>query len=177
MRAQTGNLSPEPRMKTLILGPTFTIDAAEPPDHIAERLGAWVTSDACPFAGERSGRHLQLAIKRPERHRWSPWLTVEVRPHDDEPGCDVFGRFNPSPGIWTGYMLGSLALFTIAFVALMWGCAELVMRKTPIALWVIPACFLVLVVMWLISAAGQKLATDEMTRMHQAVEAVVRPRE
>lgn len=160
-------------MKTLILGPTFTIDTPHPPDTIADRLGAWIHDPACPFAGERSGLHLQLAIKRPARHRWSPWLTIEVRPHEDQPGSDVFGRFNPSPGIWTAYMLGSLALFTIAFVALMWGCAELVMRKPPHALWVIPACFAVLIVMWLISAAGQRLAADEMARMRDAVERAV----
>lgn len=164
-------------MKTLILGPTFTAATGAAPTDAADILGAWLANPACPFTGERTGQHFQIAMRPAERHRWSPWLTLEVCDLKDRARAEVFGRFNPSPAIWTGYILASLALLTTAFGALVWGAAQLLMHKPPHALWVIPVCFGVLIAMWLLSAAGQRLAADDMARMRAAVEDVVRPRE
>jgi len=182
-------------MKTLILGPTFVLRVAEPPEAVADRLGAWVAGSACEFPGHRQGLHLQLAVPPAKRHRWSPWLTIEVReplatmpelpptltgaePAGKDGGggrtgageAEVFGRFNPNPAIWTGYVLVSLALITIGVGAAMWGVAQLMMEDRPTALWVIAACVLVFAAMWSISAAGQRLAADEMQAMKSAVE-------
>ncbi|MFG0306555.1 MAG: hypothetical protein ACF8Q5_10140 [Phycisphaerales bacterium JB040] len=202
-------------MKTLILGPTFVLHATEPPDTLADRLAAWAAAPGCPYQASRQGRHLQLAIPARRRHRWSPWLTVEVRDaqpmptlpptvtgetathqprhtpragrHEPETGAgsvekaggvggaEVFARFNPSPAIWTGYILASLALLTIIFGAAMWATAELMLDRPPHALWVIPACLLVLALMWTASALGQRLAADEMADMRRAIEHAINP--
>ena len=86
---------------------------------------------------------------------------------------EVFGRFNPSPGIWTGYMLASLALVTLSAGAAMWAAAQWTMGRPMAALWVIPACAAVLVVMWGVSAAGQRLAVEEIAEMWAAVQEAV----
>jgi hypothetical protein len=169
-------------LKTLILGPTFALRVAQPPEAVADRLGAWVADPACPFTGHCQGLHLQLSVLPGKRHRWSPWLTIEVREplvevpmptlpatvvgempeavvEGDEASsggeAEVFGRFNPSPAIWTLYVLVSLTLITIGTGAAMWGVA---------------ACVLVLAAMWSVSAAGQRLAADEMRRMRLAID-------
>ncbi|MEL7473925.1 MAG: hypothetical protein AAGK04_11465 [Planctomycetota bacterium] len=169
-------------MKTLILGPTFSVSIDDAPSAAADRLSAWIDSGHCPYAASRAGTHFQLAIPRPDRHRWSPWLTLDVREplgatsdadSTGEVGAEAFGRFNPSPAIWTGYMLTSLALVTIAFGAAMWGVAELLVRSPPRALLVIPVCLVVLVAMWLFSAAGQRLARDEMAAMQSNITRVL----
>lgn len=177
-------------MKTLILGPTFVLPVAEPPEAIAHRLGDWVDSSASPFVGHRQGLHLQVAIPPAQRHRWSPWLTIEVREplaampdlpatvvasEDGRPNAaEVFGRFNPNPAIWTGYVLVSLALLTIGLGAAMWGVAQLMMENPPTALWAVAACVVVFTLMWSVSAAGQRLAADEMHAMKSAVERAVK---
>lgn len=167
-------------MRTLILGPTFLTRSTDPPDAVADRLERWLCAGGCPYAGERTGRHLQVSIPPARRHRWSPWLTIEIRDPDPEIDPDpsaraeAFGRFNPSPAIWTGYMLASLALITLMAAALTWGIAEMTMGNPPRALWGIPACVAVLVAMWSVSAVGQRLAHDDMGEMQRAVEALVR---
>ena len=68
----------------------------------------------------------------------------------------------------------SLALITIGTGAAMWALAQLVMKNPPTALWGVPVCALVLAVMWGFSAAGQRLAGDEMRAMRLAVEGAVK---
>lgn len=159
-------------MKTLVLGPTFLIPLSSPAGDACERLASWLASDACGYVGEAAGTHFQIAEKPERRHRWSPWLTLDVR--ETEAGAEAFGRFNPSPAIWTGYMLTSLALLTIGFGAAMWGVAEMLVREPPRALLVIPVCLVALVVMWAVSATGQRLARGEMDAMREAVQGVLR---
>jgi hypothetical protein len=159
-----------------------------------------VDSGACPFAANHRDGHFQFAPRKAVRRVWSPFLTLEVRPTVDpempvgvpagltpvadpppssveqvrdggEPRrTEVFGRFNPSPGIWTGYMLATLALLTVTVSALVWGGAQLQLGGPPHAFWAVPVCVLVLIVMWTISAAGQRLAREEMGAMWEGVE-------
>ncbi len=160
-----------PAVSTLVLGPTFRVQLDQPATEAGDRLNACAQTSS-RFIVERVGGHFQVSVPRDRRHRWSPWLTLELR--DDPSGpvrCEAFGRFNPSPGIWTGYMLGSLSLITIAAGAATWGAAELLMNKPPLALWAVPVCAIALAGMWLVSAAGQRLARDEMTEMQACVEA------
>ncbi len=162
-----------PAVATLVLGPTFRVELDEPASLVGDRLAACAAT-ASRFRVERVGHHFQVSVPQGRRHTWSPWLTLELRDESaDPPSCEVFGRFNPSPGIWTGYMLTSLSLFTIAAIAATWAGAELLMNKPPMALWAIPICVAVLITMWLISAAGQRLAHDEMVEMQQLVESAV----
>lgn len=162
-------------MKTLILGPTFSITTSQPVEAATARLAAWIGSETCPFAGSGVGDHFQLDIapRDPARHFWSPHLTIEVRASDG--GSVVAGRFNPSPAIWTAYLLGSLALLTIAVGGSMWGVAQVMLHESPWALLAMPICTVVGAVMWWASAVGQRLARAQMDDMHRAVEAVVAP--
>ena len=156
-------------MRTLVLGPTFTFSSGEPPERLRSRLARWADHD-CPFEARHTGDHFQFAIRREERHRWSPWVTAETRPAPN--GSELFVRINPSPAIWTAYVLASLAIITTALGALIWASAQLMLSSPPHALWIIPVCFALLAVMWAISAAGQRLAATEMKRMRQEIERV-----
>jgi len=160
-------------MKRLVLGPTFTLGLDEPAEAAARRLDAWTRTPECPFrASSPGGGHFLLSV-RTGRHFWSPWLTLDLRPGTD--GAEAFGRFNPSPAIWTAYMLGSLTLITTAFGAGMWGVAEIALKEPPLALWIIPVCAAVLALMWWASAVGQRLARDQMDRMRAAVDSALKP--
>jgi len=172
-------------MKTLVLGPTRTLTVDLPVDAVIARLGAWLDAEVCPFAGHHRGPHFELSFRPEARRLWSPVLTVEVRvapnagpslgPEGVAPegpaaaGAEIFGRFNPSHGIWTGYMLGSLSLVTIIVGALVWAFAEFTLGRPPHALWAVPVCVVVLGVMWSLSAAGQRLAAGEMDALWAAL--------
>lgn len=164
------------KLSKLVLGPTFKVDLGETADSAVDRLQHCIEGN-CDFDVSQVGEHFQVTIPQDRRHRWSPWLTLEIRgpSHDADAESQsahahAFGRFNPSPGIWTGYMLASLSLLTIAAGAVVWGVAEMMMGHPPRAFWGVPIALVVLVVMWAVSAAGQRLAHDEMVEIQQAIE-------
>lgn len=158
-------------MWTIVLGPTFQIPLDRPSEGAVAGLNAWIRSGRCPFHAIRAGNHFALTTPPRNRHFWSPTLSLEIREEDGRPVA--YGRFNPSPAIWTGFMLTYLALATIAIGASMWALAQLTLARPPWALAFIPACVLVAGVMFWASWVGQRLARTEMERMRRALDAVL----
>lgn len=161
-------------MRDVVLGPTFSVGTAGPGDEAEERLAEWVRGGGCAFHVVRVGSHFTLTGQKADRHFWSPVLTLEVAEEDGPGGMTgvVRGRFNPSPGIWTGYMLTYLALLTIVLGASMWGLAQVVLGRTPWALAFVPGCAVVGGLMFWASAVGQRIAGPEMAAMESAVRGV-----
>ncbi len=176
-------------MKTLILGPTKTVLVDAPLQDTIRRLGAWADAPGCPFTAHHRTAHFQIAPRPAQRRVWSPHLTIDIReapeplmptgpdgvaPTDaalgQVPRTEVFGRFNPSPAIWTGYMLTTLALLTIIVSALVWGGAQVQIGQAPTAWWAIPVAVVILIAMWSASAVGQRLARDQMAAMWADIE-------
>lgn len=162
-------------MRDIVLGPTFEIALAGTADEAERALAAWVRSGDCPYDAVRVGRHFTMAVRREARHFWSPVLNLEVREENSagEPMRLVAGRFNPSNGIWAGYMLTYLALATLAIGAAMWGTAQMLLDRTPWAFAFIPACVVVGGLMFWASAVGQRIAGPEMGAMREAVESAL----
>lgn len=158
-------------MRDIVLGPTFEIELPGTADEAEGVLAAWVRSGACPYDAARAGSHFSFETGRATRRFWSPALTLEVVEANGR--AVARGRFNPRPGIWTGYMMTYLALLTIVLGAAMWGLAELSLKQRPTALLFIPASVAVGAVMFAASAVGQRLAGPEMDAMRAAVEGVV----
>lgn len=154
-------------MWTIVLGPTFEIPLRSAADEAVSALASWTRGGECPFHAIKAGNHFTLTIPADARHFWSPTLSLEIREADGVPVAS--GRFNPSPAIWTGYMLTYLSLLTISLGAAMWGSAEIVLGRTPWSLLFIPACVVIGLVMLWASFLGQRLARDEMDAMRRAL--------
>ncbi|MEM9082930.1 MAG: hypothetical protein AAGB34_04975 [Planctomycetota bacterium] len=181
-------------MKTLILGPTRTLMVGESAEDVIASLSAWIDSDACPFDASHRAGHFQLALPEKQRKAWSAYLTIEVRPAftaelpvgvlqegvplppeeaaaaEHAGPTEIFGRFNPSPGLWTGYMLTTIALFTVILGAIAWGGSQVMLGKPPHALWIGAASLVMIAAMWTLSGIGQHLARDEMAAMWSGME-------
>jgi hypothetical protein len=161
-------------LTNIVLGPTFRLTTSEPADEFAARLDqqikAWTADPASPYKGNCVGRHAQLTSKPPHHHFWSPHLTLDIRDTPDLPEpTALFARFNPSPAIWTGYMLTSLALITTAFIGLFYASAQVMLDQSPTAAWTIPITTILLIAMWATSAAGQRLAKGEIESMQHDI--------
>lgn len=161
-------------MRDIVLGPTFEVELPGGADDGERGLAQWVRSGECRYHSVRAGSHFTLTGQKADRHFWSPVLTLEVAEEDGPGGMTgiVRGRFNPSPGIWTGYMLTYLALLTIVLGASMWGLAQVVLGRTPWALAFVPGCAVVGGLMFWASAVGQRIARPEMAAMESAVRGV-----
>lgn len=177
-------------MKRVILGPTMSVRLPGPPGPAVERLDAWLAGPGCPFAGTRVGRHFQIAVPPARRRLWSAHLTLEAAGLDahgqriahasddaaaEADATEIYGRFNPSPGLWTGFMLASLALLTVMFMGAMWAWAQTAMDQPPTALVTAPVCAVFIALLWTLNGVGQHLARHEIAAMQEAVEDALAP--
>lgn len=172
--------------------PTFSIPTELGSEEIIACLKAAFRSRPDEFQGQFIGQHAIIWIVESKRHFWSPWINLEIRETaeaneelstlvaleiSDQPigqkriKREVFGRFSPNPAIWTAYMFFWLAIGVLVFFAAMFGISQQLMGLTPWAYWLIPAGFIVSLLLWLTSQAGQKLAYAEMEQMRGVVEA------
>jgi len=121
------------------------------------------------------GRHRMIALSPKLRHTWSPWAHLDLREPDesqgDQPGahCIVVLRFSPNPPLWFAIMFSYLALAVIAFFALCWGGAQMIMNNRPWALWVIPGALVIALVIVAAARIGQRLAHEQMLLMRAAL--------
>lgn len=166
-------------MRRVILGPTFEVVGEGPAGVAAERLasgmaeaGLWVRRSGVP-GGARDGTQFVVAMGKGERKFWSPWLTLEVEPAGDGGGCVGKGRFNPSPAIWTGFVLASIVLVGLGFGGMVWSWAEMVLERPVRGVWVTVASAGGVAGLWGVSAVGQGLARAEMARMEGVVRGIV----
>lgn len=155
-------------MKQVVLGPTFEVRVGSGTSDAADRLSQRLAAAGDAVACRRTGTHFLVAVGRPHRHFWSPWLTFELV--ESEGGEAVgHGRFNPSPAIWTAFMLGGLALLTLAFGGVVWACAEWILDRPLIGLWVTGGSVLGILVLLVVSWIGQGLAREEMAEIETLV--------
>lgn len=155
-------------MKQVVLGPTFEVRASCSAEEGAERLQSVLGGLAGDLESRRTGEHFLVSIGGDRRHFWSPWLTFELADQGGE-GCRGHGRFNPSPGIWTGFMLAALAMITVAGSGLVWAFAEWTLGRPLLGLWGTLVGTVGVVVLFLVSQSGQRLARDEMDEIERVV--------
>lgn len=150
--------------------PTFEIDFPIDPETAISRLCLLLNDDDYPVTGRIAGSHLMLVIPPDRRHFWSPWLHIEVHPQSDTnpDEAKIHGRFSPNPSVWTGFMLGYIALLTLIFFASMFGVAQWMMDGTPTALKLIPVFVVIGGIMYWASLMGQRIAIAQMHELYDA---------
>lgn len=154
-----------------LLRPTFEFVVPLSPEEAASRLDALYREG---FVGESVRTHLLVTVPRAERHFWSPWLHVDLRPVEgDAHATDVFARFSPAPSVWTAFMLTYIALATIAFFSAVWAFAQSVLGDGMTALWGVAIPVVVGAAMFWSARVGQTLAREQMHQLHDAVRAAL----
>lgn len=124
--------------------------------------------DDYPIEGRTAGNHLMLVVPVADRHFWSPWLNLELIEEDESPGSThIKGRFSPNPSVWTGFMLVYSSLGVLAFLAVMFGAAQMIMGNSPWALWFLIVLGVIAGSMYWASLVGQKIAHDQMQLLYR----------
>ncbi len=148
--------------------PHFDLLVSRPPDEVMTHLSARLGDDS-PWVGNVRGRHVQLIVPPKQRHLWSPWLTFEAQDHDD--GTLLSGQFAPHPSVWTGYVaLAGSVIFTMLGLGF-FGLSQMLAGEAPTMLWSLPIGGVVLVILYLLSLAGQGLTAQQMQGMRSFVKA------
>ncbi len=152
--------------------PPFRRILPMPADVALKRIGDHLESSACPCHGTMARRHVELLICEEQRHFWSPWLSVELRSHqeDDLPpdpaippdGCEIRGRFGPHPHVWTMFMFGYAVCIFAMCIGTTWGLSQWAIGDAPEAALVVPVAIVVAVALYVGSQVGQRLGADQI---------------
>jgi len=154
--------------------PTFEVRVAASPRRVAEALEAVYRAKGSPFVGQSVRTHLTITLARAQRHFWSPWLHLDVNEVEGEPDAtDLFARFSPAPSVWTAFMLGYIALLTIALFAGVWAVAQWMLDRPPTMLYGVAGAGAVAGVMVWSARVGQRLARGQMALLREAVESAL----
>lgn len=153
------------------LRPSFQIDL--PGATVHETVARLRSSlDATPaVVTEWAQTHVLLALPPRDRHLWSPWLHVDIRPPESEPtGCSIFARFSPHPALWTGIALTYLALASLILFGSCFAVAQMLLTEAAWAWWVVGAAIALAAAIWYASQVGQRLAWDQMRTLRDILE-------
>lgn len=123
----------EPARRRLLPRPRpavrFSTDASVPEVMEAFRL----VTDAPGHRLEvrQAGTTVELFTSEDDRRFWSPWLSLQAVELDEV--TLVQGRFGPHPHIWTGFVFAYAVIGLFAFMACMYGWAQVVLERPPLA--------------------------------------------
>lgn len=156
-----------------LLRPTFTLPLAWGRDEAIAAIRARLTGTP-ELAGRwrGKGRWAELYLPESERKIWSPYLSIRL---DDAPsGCTLFGRFAPSPEVWTFFMF---LYFLVAFLVLFGATLAYVQWVSGEPAWGLWAIWVGVPVMGLVhvaSAVGARLGQEQMARLRDELDGILR---
>ncbi|MCB9763637.1 MAG: hypothetical protein H6739_27965 [Alphaproteobacteria bacterium] len=140
--------------------PTFQMVVPLPPVEVLQRVREALDEPECLCAGTMGGHGFELMVDEMHRHFWSPWLTVEVRPHDQ--GAKLWARFSPQPQVWTLFIALYATTAVIGIGGAVYGMAQATLDQTPTAMWAVPAAGLLALIIYVSSFVGQGLGGAQM---------------
>jgi hypothetical protein len=117
------------------------------------------------------GRWAELYVPPSDRRIWSPYLSVRI--DEEHTGSSLFGRFAPSPAVWTFFMFvyGAVAFLVVlggVLAYVQWVSGEQVWALWPT--WIgLPLLGALHGVSWL----GQRLGRFQMIRLKAEIEDVL----
>ena len=111
---------------------------------------------------------IELRVSDKERRLWSPQLTVDVRPEGD--GAHLRARFGPDPHVWTMYVTLYAASVVFATACGVWGMAQMILHRTPWALYLAPLAAVFAGLVYGASFVGQGLGSEQMYRVRAFLE-------
>ncbi len=154
------------------LRPLLVVESEFPANEIAARVQARLDRPDAACIGLVSDRQVDLQIRREERRFWSPQLVVHLKAGETG-GTALVGHFGPNGNVWTMFMACYGFVVLSAIVCSFYGMAQLMMDRSPWALWAIPIAAVFVALIYIAAGYGQRLGHDQTETLerflHQAM--------
>lgn len=152
-------------MSMIQVRPSFQVPLDWDGHESARRLQAAFRLGPLCDRGEALGKVAEVSVPQGEERLWSPHLSLVI---DDSAEDETLlrGRFAPRPAVWTGVMLIYFSGFFLILCGLFWAYAQWAMQQQPWALVSFPVGLCLLLAVYLISFAGQRLSSHQMDELH-----------
>lgn len=140
--------------------PTFRGELACPFEVAVAKLRAAVKQTALGEHADAAGSCLDFRVPPGEQRLWSPHLSVQL--YRTEAGVEYFGRYSPRPSVWTFVMMVYFAAAFTILCGAIYGVVQLMLGAAPWGFAALPAGMAAILVLYLISATGQRLSAHQM---------------
>ncbi len=149
--------------------PRFRVESALTPEEVISKIRQGLKATDATCDGHAGVGFATLTIPEPERHYWSPQLTVSVEKLESG-GSLIRGLYGPAPAVWTMFVFFySLVGFATA-AALITGLSYLSLGMSGGWLWWALVFGVVLFSIYLVSYFGQRLGHNQMETLHNFLE-------
>ena len=120
------------------------------------------------------GRHIDIALVREDRRRWSPCVQLEFADQPQGEGAQVHGLVGPHPNLWTLFAFLNISVALLGGIGVMLGLVQVSLEMAPWGFWVTIASVAALVGMYLVSQFGQRCAAAQTHFLRDLVEGALR---
>jgi hypothetical protein len=136
----------------------------ETPEQLVESVKLLLVENQDKIVGRITHNHIRIRIVEPDRHFWSPELSLNLE--ETGLGTEVRGLYGPKPDIWLGYMFTYFFLGFVTMVVSVIGFSRYNLGLSSYILWLVPFVLGGIFVIWFTSRTGQKLGKDEVNLIH-----------
>ena len=151
--------------------PTFSIPLSPEPNEAMSILRDRLQGTDYKECTSSKGRCADFFVDEEERKIWSPHLSVQVEPEGG--GSLLRGRFGPHPELWTLYMFLYTAVGFLATIGLILGFVQWQSGMSPRGFWGGVVGIPGILVLYGISATGQKLSAHQMEELKDRIDDLV----
>ncbi len=143
--------------------PRYHVLTLHPPEDVIARIRAELEEPGGTVRAAFAGHHLELMLDDSIRHYWSPRMSLEVE--STEGGSVVRTLLGPHPSVWTMFAFVYVTLVFAAFTCFLFGVSQWMASEDAWGLLGLPLIACVVLGMYAISQAGQRLAKDQIHQL------------
>lgn len=143
----------------------------ETPEQVVESTKVLLADNQDKIVGRITHHHIRIRILEPNRHFWSPELSLHLL--ETGLGTEVRGLYGPKPNIWLGYMFTYFFLGFVTLVVSVIGFSRYNLGLSSYILWFVPFILSGVLVLWITSRVGQRLGKKEVNLIHGLMESAI----
>lgn len=155
-------------MTSFRLRPRFRHFSQMPPEAVQSHLQAHLDAPHAPCVSQGVPGFVVLKIPEPDRHYWSPQLTLTLEPEGE--GTLIRGLYGPNPTVWTMFMFAYIGIGTLALFVAIIGFSRVNLGLDAPILWALPILGGLALALYIVAQMGQKTGAEQTFRLHHFYE-------
>ncbi len=158
-------------MTSFRIRPRFKQLRNENPEQIEDALKKEIQRQNNRFTGIFLPGHITIKINQQQRHFWSPQLSLSLDQMNDI--TIIRGLYGPNPTVWAIFFFGYAALGIILLIVGMLLLSQYSLGLSTGLWWVVPACIITALILYIIAQTGQKIGASQMFDLHHLYEETI----
>lgn len=141
------------------------MDVSDTPEITKDKIRSKLESKGAMCTGKIVDNHVIFKIPPSKQHYWSPQLTLDIEPKSS--GSLIRGLYGPKPGVWTMFVFFYSSIGFLTMMGLIFGLSQMMLKMDPYGLWAVPIGGFLLIGLFVISKAGQKMGQKQMHQLKE----------